>query len=160
MDIKNLIDAIASGNTKQADETFASLMTAKADQAVAVVYDHAAATFMESEEEQIDEISNKTIDSYMSKSYTAAKKLKAQAKAYKTVGQDADAKTASDIHQKRDDGWHRGLARIVSRNGGEEAIDHVNTHGKKALKKALKTVPASYVKNESVDVNEEQKDAE
>ena len=113
--------------------------------------------FMMSEEfEQLDEISQDTLRSYIKRashssggSENAINKLKAKSRAHKTLGNDAEAKKYADKAKKRD----IGLNRAIARHGARMTGNRVPVKGS-PYEKALKKVPHSYFK-ESFDLSEE-----
>jgi hypothetical protein len=137
MDIKNLIDAIVSGNTERADEVFASIMDSKVDAALVGVQEYAEETFMESEE-QIDELSKGTLGSYV-------KKASRSARINSIVGQKFDQKSSLAKNKSNKDSNAATAERFKKKAWSRE--DGVN----KAIDRLTK---------EEVEVNEEQKDAE
>ena len=103
--------------------------------------------------QQIDEISNTTLRSYMSKAYASGEKAKARAKAHKVLGNDSEAAKEKSTADKRKNGFVQALARDVGQRGHANDIDGAS----KRLKKHVSAMPSSYKEEVElqVDVSED-----
>jgi hypothetical protein len=120
---------------------------------------------MKEEVEQLDELSPKVLRSYMRKSagtedssdknIPSIRRLRAQGKAHRVLGNDKEADRLRDKAKKRDSYFSKAMVRTDAQTPGRSVSKIVSNIPKTApYVKAAKTMPASYHKEEVEQLDE------